>query len=232
MENKNVTIVLVHGAWGDGSHWRHVIENLDKEGYRVRSVQNPLTSLEDDIQKTTDLVDMQDGKVILVGHSYGGAVISGAGNHEKVVGLVYIAAFAPDKGESLGSIFARREQPSGAANITPDAKGFLWIQYDKFHESFAQDLNVDDSVVMALSQKPIHGSIFAAEAGEPAWKTKPSWYQVSDNDRMIPPETEKEMAERMNPRKIIHLEASHASLATHPAEITALIKEAVNAVSE
>jgi len=231
MENKNVTIVLVHGAWGDGSHWRNVIEILYREGYTVRSVQNPLTSLADDIQKTKDLIDMQDGKVILVGHSYGGAVISGAGNHEKVVGLVYIAAFAPDKGESLGGIFARREQPSGGANIYPDEKGFLWIRYDKFHESFAQDLNEADSIVMSLSQKPIHGSIFGAEAGEPAWKTKPSWYQVSDNDRMIPPETEKEMAERMNPRKIIHLAASHASLATHPSEITALIKEAVNEVS-
>ena len=117
MENKNVTIILVHGAWGDGSHWRHVIENLHNEGYSVRSVQNPLTSLAEDIQKTKDLIDMQSGKVLLVGHSYGGAVISGAGHHDKVAGLVYIAAFAPDKGESLGGIFARREQPSGAANI-------------------------------------------------------------------------------------------------------------------
>lgn len=231
MENKNVTIILVHGAWGDGSHWRHVIENLHSEGYKVRSVQNPLTSMDDDIQKTKDLIDLQEGKVLLVGHSYGGAVISGAGHHDKVVGLVYIAAFAPDKGESLGSIFGRREQPAGGANIVPDEKGFLWIKYDKFHESFAQDLNPEDSVVMSLSQKPIHGSIFAAEAGEPAWKTKPSWYQVSDNDRMIPPATEKEMAERMNAKKIIHLDASHASLATHPKEITELIKEAVEAVS-
>lgn len=231
MENKNVTIILVHGAWGDGSHWRHVIENLHSEGYTVRSVQNPLTSLDDDIQKTKDLIDMQEGKVLLVGHSYGGAVISGAGNHDKVAGLVYIAAFAPDKGESLGSIFGWREQPAGGTNIVPDSKGFLWIKYDKFHESFAQDLNPEDSIVMSLSQKPIHGSIFAAEAEEPAWKTKPSWYQVSDNDRMIPPATEKEMAERMNPRKIIHLDASHASLATHPKEITALIKEAAEAVS-
>lgn len=153
MENKNVTIILVHGAWGDGSHWRHVIENLHSEGYTVRSVQNPLTSMDEDIQKTKDLIDLQEGKVLLVGHSYGGAVISGAGNHDKVVGLVYIAAFAPDKGESLGGIFGRREQPAGGANIVPDSKGFLWIKYDKFHESFAQDLNPEDSVVMSLSQK-------------------------------------------------------------------------------
>lgn len=231
MENKNITIVLVHGAWGDGSHWRHVIEYLHKDGYTVRSVQNPLTSLQDDIQKTKDLIDMQEGKVLLVGHSYGGAVISGAGNHDKVAGLVFVAAFAPDKGESLGGIFARREGPSGAANIYPDDKGFLWIKYDKFHESFAQDLNKEDSLVMSLSQKPIHGSIFATGAGEPAWKTKPSWYQVSDHDNMIPPVTQQEMAERMNPKKIIHLDSSHASLAVRPKEITALIKEALTALS-
>lgn len=231
MENKNITIVLVHGAWGDGSHWRHVIEDLHKDGYTVRSVQNPLTSLQDDIQKTKDLIDMQEGKVLLVGHSYGGAVISGAGNHDKVAGLVFVAAFAPDKGESLGGIFARREGPSGAANIYPDDKGFLWIKYDKFHESFAQDLNKEDSLVMSLSQKPIHGSIFATGAGEPAWKTKPSWYQVSDHDNMIPPVTQQEMAERMNPKKIIHLDSSHASLAVRPKEITALIKEALTVLS-
>ncbi|MNI35141.1 Alpha/beta hydrolase family protein [compost metagenome] len=144
---------------------------------------------------------------------------------------MYIAAFAPDKGESLGGIFGRREPPSGAANLVPDEKGFLWIKYDKFHESFAQDLDEKDAIAMSLAQKPTHGSIFAAEAGEPAWKTKPSWYQVSDNDHMIPPVTQQEMAERINARKIIHLEASHASLATHPNEITALIKEAVEAVS-
>jgi len=231
MGNQNVTIILIHGAWGDGSHWRHVITNLHAEGYTVRSVQNPLTSAEDDIQKTKDLIDLQAGKVILVGHSYGGAVISAAGHHEKVAGLVYIAAFAPDKGESLGGIFGRREPPSGAANLVPDEKGFLWIKYDKFHESFAQDLDEKDAIAMSLAQKPTHGSIFSAEAGEPAWKTKPSWYQVSDNDHMIPPVTQQEMAERINARKIIHLEASHASLATHPNEITALIKEAVEAVS-
>lgn len=231
MGNRNVTIILVHGAWGDGSHWRHVIANLHAEGYTVRSVQNPLTSIEDDIQKTKDLIDLQTGKVVLVGHSYGGAVISAAGHHEKVVGLVFIAAFAPEKGESLGGIFSRREKPSGAASIVPDAKGFLWIKHDKFHESFAHDLSEKDAIVMSLAQKPTHGSIFAAESDEPAWKTKPSWYQVSDNDHMIPPATQIEMAERIKAKKIIHLAASHASLATHPNEITALIKEAVSVVS-
>jgi pimeloyl-ACP methyl ester carboxylesterase len=226
MATKNVTIVLVHGAWGDGSHWRHVILALYKKGYNVRSVQNPLTSLEDDIQKTKDLIDAQEGKVLLVGHSYGGAVISGAGHHDKVAGLVFIAAFAPDKGESLGGIFARREPPSGAASIYPDSKGFLWLKYDEFHKSFCEDVSDDDALVMSLAQKPINGSIFGTEAGEPAWKTKPCWYQVSDNDNMIPPTTEKEMGERMNPKKLIHLASSHASLASHPKEILDLILEA------
>ena len=155
MATKNVTIVLVHGAWGDGSHWRHIIPALYKEGYTVRSVQNPLTSLEDDIQKTKDLIDAQEGDVLLVGHSYGGAVISGAGHHDKVVGLVFIAAFAPDKGESLGGIFARREPPSGAASIYPDSKGFLWIKYDEFHKSFCGDLADDDALVMSLDRKSV-----------------------------------------------------------------------------
>ena len=124
MATKDLTIVLVHGAWGDGSHWRHVIPALVKEGYKVRSVQNPLTSLQDDINKTKDLIDAQDGKVLLVGHSYGGAVISGAGNHEKAVGLVYIAAFAPDAGDSLGALLGRRPG-SGGASIYPVKRFFM-----------------------------------------------------------------------------------------------------------
>ncbi|MCV9929800.1 alpha/beta hydrolase [Flavobacterium sp. LS1R49] len=225
MATKDLTIVLVHGAWGDGSHWRHVIPALVKSGYKVRSVQNPLTSLQDDINKTTDLIDAQEGNVLLVGHSYGGAVISGAGNHDKVVGLVYIAAFAPDAGESLGGLLGRRAS-AGGASIYPDAKGFFWIKYDEFHKSFCQDLDEENAFVMALSQRPIHGQCFGDIAGEPAWKTKPSWYQVSNNDNMIPTETEKEMAERMNPKKIISLDAGHISLASHPKEVAELILEA------
>lgn len=225
MATKDLTIILVHGAWGDGSHWQHVIPALVNEGYKVRSVQNPLTSLQDDINKTTDLIDAQEGKVLLVGHSYGGAVISGAGNHDKVVGLVYIAAFAPDKGDSLGALLARRAG-SGGASIYPDSKGFLWIRYDEFRQAFAQDLDEEAALILSLSQKPIHGQCFGDEAGEPAWKTKPSWYQISNFDNMIPPETEKEMAERIKPKKIIRLDAGHASLASHPKEVIALILEA------
>lgn len=223
-------IVLVHGAWGDGSHWRRVIPQLDAKGYRVTAVQNPLTSLADDVDRTSRLVAAQDGPTLLVGHSYGGAVITGAGHAPNAFGLVYIAAFAPDEGDSLGSIFGRREPPSGAANIRPDNDGFLWIQREKFRESFCPDLDATEALVMAVAQKPIAGRCFEDKSGPPAWKSKPSWYQVSLQDRMIPPETEQWMAERIKPKKTISLAASHASLASHADEVTALIDEAARAL--
>lgn len=223
-------ILLVHGAWGDGSHWRHVIPTLHEKAYRVSAVQNPLTSLADDIDRTSKLAAAQDAPTLLVGHSYGGAVITGAGHTANVIGLVYVAAFAPDEGDSLGSIFARREPPAGAANIRPDKDGFLWINPEKFRESFCQDLDEEEALVMAVTQKPIAGRCFEDKSGAPAWKVKPSWYQVSANDRMIPPETEKWMAERITPRKMITLQASHASLASQPDKIVELIEEACNSL--
>lgn len=223
-------IVLVHGAWGDGSHWSHVIPQLHAKGYRVCAVQNPLTSLADDIDRTSKLVAAQDGPTLLVGHSYGGAVITGAGHTPNVVGLVYVAAFALDEGESLGSVFARQASPSGG-NIRPDKEGFLWIDPDKFHESFCQDLGETEALVMALSQKPIAARCFDDKSGAPAWKVKPSWYQVSANDRMIPPESEQWMADRMRPKKTITLQASHASLASRSNELIVLIEEAAHSLA-
>lgn len=224
-------ILLVHGAWGDGSHWRHVIPPLHAKGYRVSAAQNPLTSLADDIDRTSKLATAQDGPTLLVGHSYGGAVITGAGHLQNVVGLVYVAAFAPDEGDSLGSIFARREPPPGGANIRPDSNGFLWIAPDKFRESFCQDLDEEEALVMALTQKPIAARCFDDKSGPPAWKARPSWYQVSANDRMIPPDTESWMAQRMSARKTITLQASHASLASHADDVVALIEEAAGSVA-
>lgn len=221
-------IVFVHGAWGDGSHWRHVIPPLHAKGYQVSAVQNPLTSLADDIDRTSKLAAAQGRPTLLVGHSYGGAVITDAGHTSNVVGLVYVAAFAPDEGDSLGSIFARQAPPPGAANIRPDKDGFLWVARDKFRESFCQDLDETEALVMALTQKPIAGRCFEDKSGPPAWKGKPSWYQVSANDRMIPPETERWMAERMKPKKIITLQSSHASLASHADQIVALIEESAD----
>lgn len=229
MKNKDLTIILVHGAWGDGSHWKAVIPQLTQAGYKVRAVQNPLTSLADDVQKTKDMIDAQDGKVLLVGHSYGGAVITGAGNHEKVLGLVYIAAFAPDQGESLGSLLGKRHT-SGADSIAPDSKGFLWIKYDEFQREFCQDVNNTDALVMSLSQKGTAGQIFGEEMQNPSWKNLPTWYQVSKEDNMIHPDTQREMSARMNPKKVIELDASHASLASKPIEVSDLILEAANSI--
>ncbi|BCL75159.1 alpha/beta hydrolase [Jeongeupia sp. HS-3] len=223
-------IVLVHGAWGDASHWRHVIPLLHAKGYHVSAVQNPLTSLVDDISRTGSLVAAQDGPTLLVGHSYGGAVITGAGLAPNVVGLVYIAAFAPDEGDSLGSIFARQAPPSGAASIRPDKEGFLWLDRSSFRDSFGGDLDEADALVMAVTQKPISGRCFEDQSGVPAWKTKPSWYQVSTRDRMIPPETEQWMAERIKARKIVSLDASHASLVSHASEVADLIDEAARSL--
>jgi pimeloyl-ACP methyl ester carboxylesterase len=223
-------IVLVHGAWGDGSHWRHVIPSLHSKGYQVSAVHNPLTSLADDIDRTSKLVEAQDGPTLLVGHSYGGAVITGAGHTPNVVGLVYVAAFAPDAGDSLASILARGDPPAGAGSIRPDKYGFLWIARDKFRESFCQDLDESEALVMAATQNPISGRCFEDRSGPPAWKSKPSWYQVSANDRMIPPATETWMAGRINARKTVTLQASHASLASQPAAIVALIETASTGV--
>jgi pimeloyl-ACP methyl ester carboxylesterase len=229
METK-LNIVLVHGAFGDGSHWKYVIPVLVKRGYNVRAVQLPLTSLPDDVQRTSDLVAALEGPTLLVGHSYGGMVISGAGNLTNVAGLVYIAAFAPDEGESAGGILGLREAPAGAASVKPDAQGFLYVDYDKYHEVFCQGVSDEDALVMALSQKPISGNAFGGASGKPAWKQKASWYQISANDLMIPPETEVWFAERMQAKKTIVLEAGHASLASNGVEVAAFIIEAAESL--
>jgi len=229
--DKVKNIVLVHGAWGDGSHWSKVIQVLQEKRFNVTAVQNPLTSLEDDVDRTRRLLAMQDGPTLLVGHSYGGAVITEAATKSpNVTGLVYIAAFAPDTGESLNSIFSEQAPPSGAANIRPDNDGFLWIDPKKFHESFCQDLSKVEGDVLSAVQKPIAARCFDDKITAPAWKTLPTWYQVSENDNMIPPEAERRMAERMK-AKTISLPASHASLASQPNEVANLIIEAVEALA-
>jgi pimeloyl-ACP methyl ester carboxylesterase len=225
-------ILLVHGAWGDASHWRHVIPPLHEKGYRVFGVQNPLTSLSDDIDRTSKLAAAQEAPTLLVGHAYGCAVITGAGLTPNVVGLVYLAGPALDEGESLKSILARRAPPEGAANIRQDNYGFSWIAPEKFHETFCHDLDDEtESLVWALTQKPTAVRCFEEKSAAPAWKVKPSWYQISANDRLIPTETEKWMAERINARSTITLQTSHASVATHPDEIVKLIEEASSAVA-
>ena len=201
-------ILLVHGAWGDASHWRHVIPRLHDKGYRVFAVQNPLTSLFDDIERTRKMAAAQDAATLLVGHAYGGAVITGAGLMPNVVGLVYLSGPALDEGESLNSLWARRAPPEGAANIRQDKYGYPWIEPEQFHETFCHDLeDKAESLVWALTQKPTAVRCFEERSGAPAWKVKPS-------------------AERINAIKTITLQTSHASVATHPDEIVTLIEEA------
>jgi pimeloyl-ACP methyl ester carboxylesterase len=228
----NLTIILVHGFWGGAAHWSKVIVELARMGYEnVRAVENPLTSLADDAERTRKMIAQQNGPVLLVGHSYGGAVITEAGNAPNVVGLVYIAAFAPDEGESLGEIAQAAPPPAGAVNVAPDSDGYVWINPAKFRESFCQDLPADEALVMAVTQKAPVGSTFGNKVTAPAWKSKPSWYQISSDDRMIHPENQKRMSGRLGARKIITLDAGHASLASRPREVTALIDEAARSMA-
>lgn len=220
------TILLVHGFWGGAAHWSKAIVELSRLGHAsIKAVELPLTSLTDDAERTRKMIAQENGPVLLVGHSYGGAVITEAGNQPNVVGLVYIAAFAPDAGESPGGITAKNP-PLGAANLAPDSDGYLWVKQDKFHESFCQDLTPEEGLIMGVTQKAPLASTFGNEITRPAWKTKSSWYQISSDDRMIHPDNQKWMAERLGAKKIITLKASHASLASQPVEVSALIDEA------
>ncbi|TCO55062.1 alpha/beta hydrolase [Actinocrispum wychmicini] len=224
------TVLFVHGFWGGAAHWAKVIVELDRRGHRSqRAVENPLTSLADDAARTQQMINQVDGPVLLVGHSYGGAVITEAGNLPNVAGLVYIAAFAPDTGESLATIGEAYPAPGGA-NVAPDSDGHLWIAPDKFHESFCQDLPADEALVMAVTQKAPLGAAFVAPVTEPAWKHKPSWYQVSTEDRMIHPDNQRRMAARMAARKTIEVASGHASLASQPVAVADLIESALRAV--
>jgi pimeloyl-ACP methyl ester carboxylesterase len=224
-------IVLVHGFWGGAAHWSKVIVELAKKGHTsLHAAELPLTSLSDDVERTRKMIDQISGPVLLVGHSYGGAVITEAGNNDKVSGLVYIAAFAPDAGESPGGI-TQQHLPVAAANLAPDSDGYLWVKPEKFHESFCQDLTEDEGLVMAVTQKAPLASTFGDTIKSPAWKIKPSWYQISSADRMIAPENEQRMSARLGARKVITLQASHASLASRPVEVAALIDEAARSFS-
>lgn len=229
--NSKPTVVLVHGFWGGAAHWSKVIVELSRNEYRdIHAVEMPLTSLADDAARVRKMVTQIKGSVVLVGHSYGGAVITEMGDQPNVAALVYIVAFAPDAGESPGGI-TQAQPPAAIANVAPDSDGYLWIKPDKFHESFCQDLTADEGLVMAVTQKAPLASTFGNNVTAPAWKNKPCWYQISSQDRMIHPDNEKRMSVRMKAKKVITLNASHASLASLPKEVTALIDEAAAATA-
>jgi len=223
-------VVLVHGFWGDAAHWGKVVVELHRRGYEsLHAVDNPLTSLKDDARRTQQMIKQLDRPVVLVGHSYGGAVISEAGDLPNVSALVFIAAFAPDVGESL-ALLSEPYPTEGGANIAPDSDGYLWIAQDKFHESFCHDLTDDEALIMAVTQKAPLGSTFGDSVTVAAWKAKPSWYQVSTQDRMIHPDNERRMALRIGARRTVELEASHASLSSQALAVADLIDEAAVSV--
>ena len=220
----SMNIILVHGAWADGSCWNKVISILEKAGHRVIAVQLPLHSLADDIATVKRTIDLVGGPVTLVGHWYGGAVITNAAyNNPNVTGLVYIAAFAPDEGQSLDNFVDVTKLPKDLLIV--DGGGFAYINPAMFAGAFAQDVNSTEADIMATVQKPLSTSIFGEKSGPPAWKQLPTWYQVSENDHMIPPDAERMFAKQMN-ATTISLASSHASLVSHPHEIVKLILEA------
>jgi pimeloyl-ACP methyl ester carboxylesterase len=223
MESK-ANIVLVHGAWADGSSWSKVIPLLQEKGFNVTAAQIPLTSLVDDIAVTRNLLASQKGPTVLVGHSYAGVVISGAANEaSNVEALVYIAAFGLDEGESIDALSKQGPAPAGAAAVRPpDNQGFLWIDRDGFAKAFAADVDSVEARVMAAVQKPLSITSFTAKSGSPAWKRLPSWYMVATEDQMIPPQAEEFMAKRMG-ATIRSVPSSHAVMLSHAKEAKLLI---------
>jgi pimeloyl-ACP methyl ester carboxylesterase len=229
--SKKVNVMLVHGAWADASCWSKVILLLQAKGITVNAAQIPLTSLSDDIAVTKRLLSMSHEPTVLVGHSYGGAVITGtAAGLDQVKALVYITAFGVDQGESLDSLSKQGPPPSGAAAVSPDEFGYLWIDRAKFHEAFAADATKDEAAVMAVVQRPLSVASFTEKSGEPAWKRLPSWYLVCTNDHMIPPPAQEFMAQRMKATQR-SVPASHAVFMAHAQAVAHIILEAVEAVS-
>jgi pimeloyl-ACP methyl ester carboxylesterase len=223
-------VMLVHGGFVDGSGWLGVYDTLKKDGYAVSIVQNPTISLADDVAVTKRMLSGQNGPVILVGHSYGGAVITEAGNDPKVAGLVYIAAFAPDKGESVSALI--KNAPPGAAvpPIMPPQDGYLFLDRAKFQASFAADVSPEAASFMADSQVPWGLEALNGAVTEPAWRTKPSWYLVSTDDRMIPPDAQRAMSKRAG-STVVEVKGSHAVYVSQPRAVADLIAQAANGVA-
>ena len=223
-------IVLVHGGFVDGSGWEDVYKILKKDGYAVGIVQNTTLSLADDVAVTRHTIAAQGKPVVLVGHSYGGAVITEAGNDPKVAGLVYIAAFAPDKGESVASLI--KDPPPGAPipPILPPQAGFLFLDASKFAASFAADVPKDKADFMAQSQVPWGLEALNGAVTQPAWRNKPSWYLVATDDKMIPPEAQRSMSKRAG-STVVEVKGSHAIYVSRPDAVAALIEQAANGVT-
>ena len=222
-------IVLVHGGFVDGAGWEGVYRSLKKDGYNVSIVQNPTLSLDGDVAATKRVLASQDGPAILVGHSYGGAVITEAGNDPKVVGLVYITAFAPDKGESVATLIKNPPPGAPVPPILPPQDGYLLLDKSKFAASFAGDVEPEKAAFMADSQVPWGVEALSGSISEPAWKSKPSWYMIATDDKMIPPDAQRSMSKRAG-ATVVEVKGSHAIYVSQPESVAALIEQAAKSV--
>ncbi|MDT4911842.1 MAG: hypothetical protein QOC66_970 [Pseudonocardiales bacterium] len=229
MRNTKPTVVLVHGGFVDGSGWKPVHDILTRDGFNVAVVQNPTLSLAGDVEATTHVIEDHDGPVVLVGHSYGGVVITETGTHPQVAGLVYIAAFAPDQGESVQTLIANPAAGAPVPPILPPRNGFLALDRGKFGESFAGDLSSELATFMANSQVPWGVEALAGAVTEPAWRSKPSWYLVAIDDHMIPPPAQLAMAERAG-AALTTCPGSHSVYVSQPEAVADLIKQAAASV--
>jgi pimeloyl-ACP methyl ester carboxylesterase len=224
-------VVLVHGAWADGSCWTGVIERLQAQSFEVRAPQFPLTSLADDVARLRQVLEFQDGPTVVAGHSYGGQIMTALGEEApNVVGLVYVAAFGLDEGESLGALLSGGPPTPALAHMFNDARGFGWLSEDDFVNHFAGDVDKSWARVMYAAQQPIALSAFEDVMGVPAWKSLPSWYLVAQNDEAIPPDAERQFAERMG-ATTVEVPASHVAMVSHPDEVADLIEKAAASVS-
>jgi pimeloyl-ACP methyl ester carboxylesterase len=224
-------IILVHGAWADGSSWSAVIEDLQAKGYKVTAPQFPLTSLADDVARLRQVLALQDGPTILVGHSYGGQIITALGTDAPdVVGLGYIAAFGLDEGESLGALLSQGPTPPALAHQLVDKRGFVWLPKDDFVNHFAADVDPVKARVMYAVQQPLAATAFNEAMGVPAWKSLPSWYLITTDDQALPPPAQHLFAKRMG-ATVIEVPSSHLPFVSHPRDVVKLIETAAEAAS-
>jgi pimeloyl-ACP methyl ester carboxylesterase len=224
-------VILVHGAWADGSCWSGVIERLQADGYHVTAPQFPLTALADDVARLRHVLDLQDGPAIVAGHSYGGQVITALGaDAPNVAGLVYIAAFGIDEGESLGALLGQGPPPPAIEHLFTDPQGFIWLPEDDFVKHFASGVDPVRARVLHAAQQPLAGSSFTDVMGTPSWKSRPSWYLVAAGDQAIPPDAERLFASRMG-ATTVEVDAGHLAMVSHPGETAQLITAAAAATA-
>jgi len=224
-------IILVHGAWADGSSWSAVIEQLQANGYKVTAPQFPLTSLADDVARLRQVLALQDGPTLLVGHSYGGQIITALGTDApKVVGLGYIAAFGLDEGESLGALLSQGPTPAALVHQFVDKRGFVWLSEEDFVNHFAADVDPVKARVMYAVQQPLAATAFNQVMGVPAWKSLPSWYLIATDDQALPPAAQRLFAKRMG-ATVVEIPSSHVAMVSHPGDVVRLTETATEAIS-